>query len=94
MLITIAFFALNGCVQTSSRLTWSFARDDALVFSRFITRIHPKLGVPVWALIFNQFVVFIIGCVYLGSTTGKFPPLYIPMLITSSPPLNKMYPHR
>jgi choline transport protein len=70
MLMSIAFFSLNGCMESASRLTWSFARDDALVFSKYIGRIHHKLHVPVFALLFNAFIVFIIGCVYLGSTTA------------------------
>lgn len=46
------------------------ARDNALVGSSWLSRIHPRLGVPVWALIANSFVIFVIGCVYLGSTTA------------------------
>jgi choline transport protein len=69
-LLLTGVFALNASQQTASRLTWSFARDNALVFSKFIRRIHPSLGVPVYALFFNAFVVFIIGCIYLGSTTA------------------------
>ncbi|KAI9842349.1 MAG: hypothetical protein M1838_003165 [Thelocarpon superellum] len=70
LLILIGFFALNGAQQTASRLTWSFARDNALIFSDYIGRIDPQLGVPVWALVFNAFVVFVLGCVFLGSSTA------------------------
>lgn len=66
----IAFFALNGCQQTSSRLTWAFARDDALIMSKYIGRIHSSLDVPVFALIANAAIVFIIGCIYLASSTA------------------------
>ena len=66
-------FALNASQQTASRLTWSFARDDALILSSKIGKLNRGLGVPVWGLIFNSVVVFIIGCVYLGSTTGNPP---------------------
>jgi choline transport protein len=31
---------------------------------------HPRFGVPVWALLSNSAVIFIIGCVYLGSSTA------------------------
>lgn len=57
-------------MQTASRLTWSFARDNALLGSRYIGHIHPILEVPVWALVVNGAVIFIIGCIYLGSTTA------------------------
>jgi choline transport protein len=70
ILVFTGYFSLNASQQTASRLTWSFARDRALVFSRRIGTIHPGLGVPVWALIANAFVVFVMGCIYLGSTTA------------------------
>ena len=70
-----AFIASIGSVQTSSRLTWSFARDDAMILSSLIKRTNDELGVPVWALLFNAFWLFIIGCVYLASSSGESPPL-------------------
>jgi choline transport protein len=70
ILIGCGVFALLGSQQTASRLTWSFARDDALVGSQWLGRMHPRFGVPVWALLSNSAVIFIIGCVYLGSTTA------------------------
>lgn len=69
-LIITGYFSLNASQQTASRLTWSFARDRGLVFSGAIGTIHPALDVPVWALIANAFVIFIMGGVYLGSTAA------------------------
>jgi choline transport protein len=70
ILASCGIFAMIGCQQTASRLCWSMARDNALVGSKWLGCIHPRLGVPVWALVVNACVVFIIGCVYLGSTTA------------------------
>lgn len=70
ILLTAATVALIAVQQTASRLTWSFARDNALIGSKFIGHIHPKLNVPVWALLANNAVVFIIGCIFLGSSTA------------------------
>lgn len=66
----ITLFAISGAIQTASRLTWSFARDDAVVLAPFLSRIHPRLGVPVWSLVANSACVFVLGCVYLGSSTA------------------------
>lgn len=66
----ITLFAISGAIQTASRLTWSFARDDAVVLAPYLSRIHPRLGVPVWSLIANSVCVFVLGCVYLGSSTA------------------------
>jgi choline transport protein len=70
LLLLTGVFALNASQQTASRLIFSFARDDALVFSNKIGLIHGGLGVPSYALLFNAVVVFIIGCIYLGSSTA------------------------
>ncbi|KAL4916344.1 amino acid permease-domain-containing protein [Aspergillus aurantiobrunneus] len=67
ILLSVALFALNACLESSSRLTWSFARDNALLGSQFLGKIHPLLQVPVWAPVANGTVIFIIGCIYLGS---------------------------
>ncbi|PKY00619.1 amino acid transporter [Aspergillus campestris IBT 28561] len=69
-LLAVSLFALNGCVQTASRLTWSYARDNALLGSSYIGQLHPRHNVPVWALVANSAVIFIIGCIYLGSDTA------------------------
>lgn len=70
LLAIIAFFSLNGCQQTSSRLTWAFTRDNALVMSIYFGSIHDTLQVPVYALLANATVIFIIGCIYLASSTA------------------------
>ncbi|MCJ1246988.1 hypothetical protein MMC30_004199 [Trapelia coarctata] len=66
----ILIFTLLAAQQTSSRLIWSFARDDALIFSKYLKRLDPRLSVPVWALLFNWVWVFILGCVHLASSTA------------------------
>lgn len=67
LIIFTGYFALIATQQTSSRLTWSFARDGGLIFSSKIGHVHQGLAVPVWALLVNAVVVFIMGCIYLGS---------------------------
>ena len=70
LLATIILFTIIAAQQGSSRLTWAFARDDGLIFSKHIKTLHPKLHVPVWALVFNAACVFLLGCVYLASSTA------------------------
>ncbi|KAJ5174067.1 uncharacterized protein N7500_001998 [Penicillium coprophilum] len=70
LLCCAAVFALIGAQQTASRLTWSLARDRAIIGSKWLSRIHPKFEVPVWGLIFNFVIMFIIGCIYLGSSSA------------------------
>lgn len=69
-LTVMVLIALNGSHQTASRLTWSFGRDNAIVGSRWLNKMSPKQQVPIAALLFNFAIMFIIGCVYLGSTSA------------------------
>lgn len=70
LLISCAIFAQNGCQQTASRLTWSFACDIGIIFSNQLSKIHPILKVLVNALISSATVVFLKGCIYLVSNTA------------------------
>ena len=70
LLLLCGVFALIGSMQTASRLTWAFGRDDALVMSKHLAVMNPQFHVPVNALLANSLVIFIIGCIYLGSTTA------------------------
>ena len=67
LLLLTAVFANIGNLQTASRLTWAFGRDDAVFLSSRIGRINQRLEVPVWALIANSVIIAILGCVYLAS---------------------------
>lgn len=71
LMVSVALLTLLGSDMAASRITWAMARDDALVFSHFIKRIDRTHGTPIWAYVFNGFWVMAMGCIYLGSTTGK-----------------------
>jgi hypothetical protein len=70
--IIMAIFIIIASQEASSRLAWSFARDDGLLLSKFMQRVHPKLDVPIYSLILTWSLVFICGLIYLGSSTGKW----------------------
>lgn len=63
-----------GCLIAShtwqNRLCWSFARDAGLPFSHVLSKVHPKLHVPLEAHFVSCVIVAILGCLYLGSTTA------------------------
>ncbi|RAL13520.1 putative choline transport protein [Aspergillus homomorphus CBS 101889] len=69
-LFVVSLVALNAVHQTASRLTWSFARDEALFFSRHLATIHSSLGVPVYSLLLDGLAVLLVGIVYVCSTTA------------------------
>ena len=58
-------FAGTSIMTTSSRMTFAFARDHGLPFSRFFARVHPRLDVPLEALALTNLVVLVFGCIFL-----------------------------
>lgn len=63
-----------GCLIAShtwqSRLCWSFARDRGVPGHQWLSKIHPKLDVPLVAHTVSCFIVALLGLLYLGSTTA------------------------
>jgi amino acid transporter len=52
LMIIFAFFSCGTSIQgAGSRLAFSYARDEALPVSSWISRVHPRFGTPVNALI-------------------------------------------
>ncbi|KAF2769384.1 amino acid transporter [Teratosphaeria nubilosa] len=63
-------FATTSIMTTSSRMTYAFARDGGLPFSRFFARVHPRLDVPLESLGLTILVVVVFGCIFLGSSSA------------------------
>ncbi|PSS18533.1 hypothetical protein M430DRAFT_101790 [Amorphotheca resinae ATCC 22711] len=63
-------FATISIMTTSSRMAWAFARDGGLPFSKIFATVHPKLGLPLNALILTVLLDVIFGCIFLGSSSA------------------------
>ena len=72
LIYVLSVMVLVGTTETSSRITWSLARDDAIYGSAYLSQVHPTLKVPVWSIVANTAACAVMGCLYLASTTGKF----------------------
>ena len=60
LMIIFAFFSCGTSIQgAGSRLAFSYARDEALPGSSWISRVHPELGTPINALIGGAVVSFL-----------------------------------
>ncbi|KAL9101453.1 MAG: hypothetical protein Q9163_003284 [Psora crenata] len=57
-------------MTTSSRMTYAFARDGGLPFSRIFAHVHGHWGLPLNALILTTVLVIIFGCIFLGSSSA------------------------
>jgi choline transport protein len=51
-------------------MTYAFARDGGLPFSRFFAKVHTGLDVPLNALYLTTILVVIFGCIFLGSSSA------------------------
>ncbi|XXG95299.1 hypothetical protein Hte_001560 [Hypoxylon texense] len=62
-------FTSTTLMTTSSRMSYAFARDHGLPFSRIFAQVHPKLDVPLNALLWTAGWVVVFGCIFLGSSS-------------------------
>lgn len=51
-------------------MTYAFARDRGLPFSRIFAKVNMKLDVPINALYLTTALVIIFGCIFLGSSSA------------------------
>jgi len=63
-------FATIAIMTTSSRMSWSFARDGGLPASRFFGTVNKRLDVPLNSLALTLAAVIIFGCIFLGSSSA------------------------
>jgi len=59
-----------GITTTASRMTWSFARDNGLPMSRYLSRVSPRTKVPVWAALAVTGIAALLTLIYVGSETA------------------------
>ncbi|KAM5356722.1 hypothetical protein ACJ41O_003368 [Fusarium nematophilum] len=67
----IVTFILIAIQHTSSRLVWALACDRGLFLSSRLSFLSPSLGdIPANAPLLNAVLIFLCGCLYLGSTAA------------------------
>ncbi|KAF5601305.1 cholin permease [Fusarium pseudocircinatum] len=59
-----------GTVLTNCRTYWTLARDQAVPFSKYFSRVSAKLGTPVESTLFVAVIASGIGAIPLGSSVG------------------------
>lgn len=73
--VLMVLFTVNSLGQgisittTGSRLTWGFARDNGLPFSKYIKQVNKKWKVPPQALLVQGFLISLVGLLYLFANT-------------------------
>lgn len=57
-------------MTTSTRMTYAFARDGGLPYSRVFAKVHQRLDLPLNALYLTTALTVIFGCIFLGSSSA------------------------
>ncbi|KAA6408204.1 MAG: amino acid transporter [Lasallia pustulata] len=55
---------------STSRQTWSFARDNGLPFSKFLAHVDPKRQLPVRAIVFSCVCTSLLALINIGSSVA------------------------
>lgn len=69
-LMVLAILCGVACTTAASRCTWAFARDGAIPGSKWWSRVHPKLDLPLNAMMLSMVIQILLGIIYFGSTTA------------------------
>lgn len=70
VIIVLTMACSTGIVTTSSRMTWSFARDKGLPFSRFLKKVHHSTRVPIVSVCVVCGFACALTLIYIGSDTA------------------------
>ncbi|KAF5971106.1 GABA transport [Fusarium coicis] len=68
LIIVMTLSATVGVIASTSRMLWAFARDNALPFSPFLSRVESRTNMPVWSITTTCVISCIIGLINLGSS--------------------------
>ncbi|TKA33632.1 hypothetical protein B0A50_00468 [Salinomyces thailandicus] len=69
MLVLLAMVTVSA-VASTSRQTFAFARDNGLPFSRHLSQIHPRLHLPLNAILLTAGTTTFLSLINLASTTA------------------------
>nr|POE54483.1 choline transport protein [Quercus suber] len=70
LVLTLTWACSIGITTTASRMTWSFARDRGLPFSKWIGTVNSRTQVPVNAVILVTSIAALLTLIYIGSATA------------------------
>jgi amino acid transporter len=70
MIALILFISLFNIFASVSRLTWAFARDNGLPFSKTFSYVHPTLKIPINSLLLVGAICCLLALINIGSSTA------------------------
>jgi choline transport protein len=70
VVLVLTWMCAMGITTTASRMTWAFARDKGMPFSKFLSKVNEKTRVPVAAIGFVTIAAALLTCIYIGSSVA------------------------
>ncbi|KAG8161212.1 hypothetical protein KVR01_009476 [Diaporthe batatas] len=70
VVVAMAFSATTGCIASTSRLYWAFARDRGLPGSKFLARTSRRTSIPLYSVLTTAIVAIILSLVNIGDATA------------------------
>ncbi|TVY55613.1 Choline transport protein [Lachnellula suecica] len=70
LIMCLLLAAAIGIMATASRLLWSFARDNGVPFSNYISRVHPKTALPLYSILVSTIISILLALINIGNTAA------------------------
>ncbi|GES64979.1 GABA permease [Aspergillus terreus] len=69
-IISIAGLAAVPLMASTARMAWSLARDKALPFAGYLSKVNPRSQLPTRAVLATSVVMVLLGLINIASTTA------------------------
>ncbi|KAK0614911.1 amino acid/polyamine transporter I [Bombardia bombarda] len=69
-LMVLGLLCGTACTTATSRCTWAFARDGAIPGSKWWSKVHSTLDLPLNSMMLCAVVEILLGVIYFGSTAA------------------------
>ncbi|KAI1137559.1 amino acid transporter [Hypoxylon sp. FL0543] len=70
IVVVMAFSATTGCLASTSRVYWAFARDRGLPGWRILKKVSPRTSIPIYSVITTAVIAIILSLVNIGDATA------------------------
>ncbi|KAI1409821.1 amino acid transporter [Hypoxylon sp. FL1857] len=70
IVVVMAFSATTGCLASTSRVYWAFARDKGLPGWRILKKVSPRTSIPIYSVITTAVIAIILSLVNIGDATA------------------------
>ncbi|KAI1455476.1 amino acid transporter [Annulohypoxylon moriforme] len=70
IVVVMAFSATTGCLASTSRVYFAFARDRGLPGWRVLKKVSPRTSIPIYSVITTAVIAVILSLVNIGDSTA------------------------